>query len=638
MSKPTHQSQDRPARATRVEPDDELVHVPKGASRLRFVILLSLTLFVLVIFTVGDQIRGTFSRRPTSEDYLSWVHPARGQQSMSGPKFMEAKRALANFYFVAQGGRSREGADDEVAYQLITERIAQEAGVEVPDVELRRAIREGEPGLVRAFLDRDTYRATLKQAGVSPQAYEATLRRVLRVRRYETMVAMSLAAPTPSDLEKAYKESHQEHAFDLAGLAPADVRAEAEASAPDADGLKAWYEALSEGDKARLFLEKFLPVRSSAALLSWRINPQLPQALLDRYPRPEKPSVDELASMYHARFGAVRFPAAAQETPAPPEGEQTPPPPSARPLEEVKDQAAAEAQVHAALEALLRDLKAKVQAGESPDVAALAAELGLESESDETLRSNDEWNTQKGSAVGGLVALTQPGQFSPSTAVDAERITLVRVVERKASEAPPFDAVADVAAAKWVDERAKKLVEEKLKALSEKLTSVGTRPAPKPDAKRNDPPPPPVIDAESFARETEAAGVTVVHQDWFDPAQRIEDMEGLPEAERFLRFSYYPGAELFSLEDGAFIGPLPSAQDERQWIARSAGKRDPATVEIKPADYESLSQQALYTRLQDVILGLRSLERLQRDFQVRFPAVEHQKAEEAKREQEKAGA
>ena len=637
MSKPTHQSQDRPARATRVEPDDELVHVPKGASRLRFVILLSLTLFVLVIFTVGDQIRGTFSQRPTSEDYLSWVHPERGRQSMSGPKFMEAKRALANFYFVATGGRNREDSDEEVAYQLITERRAQEAGVEVPDVDLKRAILEGEPGLVRAFIDRDTYLGTLKQAEVSPQAYEATLRRVLRVRRYETMLAMSLAAPTPSDLEKAYKESHQEHAFDLAGLAPADVRAEAEASAPDADGLKAWYEALGEGDKARLFLEKFLPVRSSVALLSWRINPQVPQALLDRYPRPESPGVDELASMYHARFGAVRFPAAAQETPTPPEGEQTPPPPTARPLEEVKEQAAAEAQVHAALEALLRDLKTKAQAGENPDLAALAAELGLEFESDGTPRSNDEWNAQKGSAVGELIALTQPGQFSPSTAVDAERITLVRVVERKASEAPPFDAVADVAAAKWADERAQALVEEKLKALSATLTSVGTRPPPKPDAKRNDPPPPAVIDAEAFAREAQAAGVTVVHQDWFDPARRVEDMQGLPEAERFLRFSYYPGAELFTLDEGAFIGPLPSAQDEHQWIARSAGKRDPATIEIKPADYESLSQQALYTRVQRVIDGLRSMERLQRDFQLRFPAVEHQKAEEAKREKEKAG-
>src|SRR5204863_9491377 len=169
------------------------------------------------------------------------------------------------------------------------------------------------------------------------------------------------------------------------------------------------------------------------------------------------------------------------------------------------------------------DLKTKPQAGENPDLAALAGELGLEFESDGTLRSNDEWNTQKGSTVGGLTALTQPGQFSPSTAVDAERITLVRVVERKASEAPPFDAVADVAAAKWADERAKVLVEEKLKALSAKLTSVGTRPPPKPDAKRNDPPPPAVIDAEAFAREAQAAGVTVVHQDWFDPAQRMED-------------------------------------------------------------------------------------------------------------------
>src|SRR5688572_26531963 len=136
MSKPTHLPPDRP-RGTEVDPEEEIVHVPKGQSRLRFVLTLSLTLFVLVIFTVGDQIMSTLGRRPSSEDYMSWVHPTRGRQSLSGPKFFEVKRALDSFYYAATGQSlsNEAGSDKNVAYQIITERLAQEAGVEVPDVE-----------------------------------------------------------------------------------------------------------------------------------------------------------------------------------------------------------------------------------------------------------------------------------------------------------------------------------------------------------------------------------------------------------------------------------------------------------------------------------------------------------------------
>jgi hypothetical protein len=642
MSKPIHKPQDRPAHGTHVDPDEEIVHVPKGQSRLRFVLTLGLTLFVLVIFTVGDQLMTTMGQRPSAEDYVSWVHPTEGPQSVSVPKFMEAKRALDEFSYAATGGRMSEedASDGGVAYQLITERIAQEAGVEVPDVELGRAILEGEPALgMRGFLNRDTYLASLEAMEVSPQAFEATLRRVMRVRRYEMLVATSLSQPLPADIEKVWKEQHQEYAFELAGVAPADVRAEAEASLPDDEGLKAWYEGLNEGDKARLFLEQFLPVRTSAELVSWTIGPQAPQALLDRYPRPETPTLEELTSMYHARFGTVRFPQTQEEPPAAPEGEQapTPPPPAARPLEEVREQAAVEAQVHAALDALLRDVRSKAQAGETIDLAALAAELGLEHENDGTQRSNEEWNTDKGSAVRDMVALAQPGQFALTTAVDAERITIVRAVERKASEAPPFETVAEVAATKWVDERAKTLAEEKLEALREKLDAVATKPEPAADAKETDPPPAPVVDAETFAREVEAAGLKIVQQEWFDPAQTVADMDALPEAERFLRFSHYPGAELFSLSEGAYLGPLPSAQDERQWLVRSTGKRDPAEMDIRPSDYESLSQRALFVNLQDVILQMRSVERLERDFKLRFPAIEAEEAERAKQTEPVAG-
>ena len=641
MAKPSAPQHDRPAHEPHLGPDDEIVHVPKGTSRLRFLLTLALMVFVLVIFTVGDQLMGTFGQRPSSEAYMTWEHPTRGHQSLSVPKFMETRRALDSFAYVTtgQGLSDDAGLDSSVAYQIITERLAQEAGVEIPDVELGRKILEGEPGLVPAFLNPESYRAHLAARETSSQAFETVLRRVLRVRRYEMLVASALAQPTAEDLEKAWKDEHQEYSFELAGLAPADVRAEVEGSVPDADGLRAWYDGLSEGDKARLFLEQFLPASTSAALLSWPIGPTAPQALLDRFPRPESPTVDELATIYHARFGTVRFPAPAPETPTVPEGETPPPPPpvSARPLDEVREQAAVEAQVHAAFEALLRDLRAKAQAGESPDLAALAAELGLVLEDDGVQRTGDEWNEQKGATVGGLIALAQPGQIAPSTAVDASHITLVRVVERKASEAPPFEAVAEIAAAKWIDERATKLVDEKLKALSEKL-ALAAQPAPAADPEAQpEVPPAKVVDAETFAREVEAAGLTVVRQDWFDPARRAADLDSLPEVERFLRSTFYPGAEFFALPEGGIAGPAPSAQDERQWLVRLAGKRDPAELKISAQDYASLPQQALFMGLGDVLQEQRSLERLQRDFNLRFPAAEQQEAERKKQEAPASG-
>ena len=619
MSKPAKKPPERPAPGVQGPPEDEIVHIPKGQSRLRFIVVLGLMLFVLVIFTVGDQLVGTFGRRKTTEVYMTWTHPKAGVQRYGPSDFLEVRLSLDRFFVVTTGrglGRGRD-SEEEIAYHMITDRMAQEAGIEVSDAEISRAIREGEPGLVPSFITREQYLGQLQAVGVLPQDFETTLRRVMRVRRYEMMLALALGQPDPAALEKAWKEGHQQYTFDLVGLSAADVRAGAEAELPGADALRAWYEGLESADKARLFGASYTPVKSRAALLSWPIAGEVPAALLQRYPRPEQPPPEELARSYYDRFKTVRFARPAQSGDQPPgEGQdqqpaQAPEEPQVLAFDEVREQALSEALVHAALADLLKDLNTKLDAGEQVDLAAVAGELGLELTNDGESRTSAEWTELAQADVASAIDVTASGRFHRLPLVQAGRLVLVHTLERTPSEPPPFDAISALAAEKWVDERAEKLAVEKLESLRD-----GLRP---PAGAQEPPAEPKPVDAESFARAVQEAGLTLVHQDWFEPARPAQDESSLSESERFLRASFFPGAELFALEEGGIAGPLSSFRDQRQWLVRSAGRRDPPELDIRPADYAFLSQQAQFQNAGEVLRELHSPERLQREFGLEFP-------------------
>jgi hypothetical protein len=605
-------------------PDDEVVHVPKGQSKLRFLLTLGLMLFVLVIFVVGDQLMSTFGGGPSrGGDYMTWEHPTAGIQRLQYPDFVDAKRDIDDFYRAQGKSSGRDQTDDEnITYLLITDRLAREAGISIPDSELRRVLREGQPGLVEPYFNKENYLAALKSAEVAPQRFEETLRWLMRVTRYDMLIAFALGTPDPARVESDWKTQHKEYAFDLAGVGREDMRHEAELEAPDDATLAVWFDGLADQERRSLFGEHYSPERTSAALLSWTPGGALPQGLLDRFPLPEGSDPAVLGRTYYDSYMQARFRRPDASVP-----EDTGDEAAAAadlqdklylPYEEVAATAGDEARVRDALNRLLADLRARLAAGETIDLAALAAELGLVHESDGLPRSRDEWLEWGDAGLADALAFTGPEGLTRTVGVGAKRLWVARVLERVSSEPPPFAGVAAEARKAWIDRRAGEMGLEKLEGVYKSLLASAGK-TPEEGAE-----PPPFVDStnEDFTAALAAAGLTAQHQEWFDPARQAGDESAVSDAERYLRDNFYPEAPLFALTAGQVAAPAVGMDGERAWLVRSQGSRDPERVDMRPSEYVGLRQGALFGDANKVYMRLHAADELAARFKVQYPGRE----------------
>jgi hypothetical protein len=602
--------------------EDEVVHVPKGKSKVRFLLTLGLMLFVLVIFTVGDQLMTTVGGgRSRAGTYLTWEHPTQGPQAVSFVDYTEARRALDDF-FRAQGQRpSREQLeDDNLTYLLITDRLARDAGMAVARKELAKMLLEGQRGLCAPFFNEANYRAALGREGVSPASFESTLAWLVRVTRYEGLMLTTMATPSPQAVEQAWKAQHNEYAFEVVGVKRDELRSEAQLEEPDEAALKAWYEALDAGEKGRLFRDHYTPERISAELLSWTPGTPPPAALLERFPAPEGVDPAVAGRTHYDLYQHVRY---RRPEPSEPEGE-TPPaeeetPDDLRdelylPYEDVAASAADEARVRAALEGLLADLRARKAAGETLDLAALAAELGLEHQSDGLPRSVEEWTEAVDDEL--VIYLRTPGEGNllRQPVVGATRLWVGQVLERLPSAPPAFEDVREQAREAWLEQRAGELARERLQKVYDALVAkAGVTPVEGESA-------PAVVDAADadFAAALSEAGLSASAVEWFDPARDAGEPSEDPALE-FLRSGYFPGAPLFALAEGQVAAPQEAGDGESVWLVRGRGKREPTELAIRPAEYENLRQSVLYESLGKIYERVNSPEALAERFQVRYP-------------------
>jgi hypothetical protein len=611
--KPVHPEGERVAPV-----EDEVVHVPKGRSKMRFLLTLGLMLFVLVIFTVGDQLMSTFSGgRSRAGTYMTWEHPTDGTQSVSYLDYTEARLKIDEF-FRAQGQRpdTRQTDDENITYLLITDRLARDAGMEVARKELARMLSEGQRGLCRPFFNEQSYRAALSSEGISPASFESTLSWLVRVTRYEGLTLTAMATPSPAAVEKAWKDQHNEYAFELVGLKRDDLQSDAALEEPDEAALKAWFEALDAGEKGRLFRDHFTPERISAELLSWTPGKPLPAGLLERFPAPEGTDPAVAGRNHYDLYQHVRY---RKAEPAVPEGETPPADGDLRdelylPYEEVAASAADEARVRAALEDLLADLRARKSAGETLDLAALASELGLEHQSDGLPRSVDDWTAAVDDEL--VIYLRTPGEGNllRQVVVGSTRLWLGQVLERSPSAPPPFEDVREEARAAWLERRAGELARERLQKVYDGLVAkAGSTPVEGAEA-------PAAVDASDadFAAALTEAGLASVSIDWFDPARDTDEPTDDP-ALAFLRSGYFPGAPVYALAEGQVAAPQAAGDDESVWLVRGRGKREPTVLAIRPAEYESLRQNVLYESLGKIYELVNGPEALAKRFQVHYP-------------------
>lgn len=593
MSKPQRAAdQARPPETRR---DDEAVHVPKGQSRTRFLIILGLMVFTMIIFVVPDELQSVFDRRPSGDAFVSWQRPGHGAQTISGEQFQVRRMAVINTLRVLQQDTRRNDltTDEGLARLMIVDELAREAGVDVSDEQLAKGLLEGQfmrVGesfiFVRGFQDSAMFNSIVKDYGVSGSEVQETLRMLMRVDRFEMLLEYALAQPDPATFETQWKKAHQEHAFDVVVGDVALTQLEVEATVPDDAALKLWYDALQ--DKPRRFADEWKPERVSAEFVVWRFDPFAePAALLEKFPRPEGTDPEQLAQDYYNLFANVRFRRAEEKADAPNDQERL-----FLPFAEVAAAARREALVHAAFVDWQASLKARQAAGETVDLVAEAALVGVAYRKEETAKTQVEWNALAdlgGPLLTQKLMLAARGDKAIETFVGDKDLVGGRVLERLPAGAPPFEEVREKAIGEWKQDKAVAITQSRLEQMRELVRTKG------PTA---DPAAPPVAgekliaDAATFEAQATASGASVMHTDWFDPQAIPETLPPNPtQLDRF-KAHLRSSADYLQAEDGQVLGATVDSERQFVWLTRAAGKRDPAVVALEPKDLEALRGQA----------------------------------------------
>lgn len=553
--------------------DDEVIHVPKGSNRTRFLMTFLLVVMVLTTFTVGPEVIEVLGGRDRgSKDYMTWRSPTGATRHVSAKQFVETKRALAYVLSFVFRSDKREPTDEQTAAFIALDGSAEESGVVFTDQELKQVI-------TTQFPSSEIYQRYCASYRISAKEFEANLRRAMRVNRYRDFLAQARSVPDYASAETSWKGRHQEFRYDYVELPVATLVEEARALAPKGEELKAWFDALSEPEKAAYKST----ARVSAEVVGLSLDGQLlADAIVAKYPRPAGADLAELARQYHNDFGYVRFPKApTQQDPT-----------RAVPFDTVKDKALAEAPVYLGLMDWVADLKKREAAGETIDLAAEANALGLAYRKQTDPLTEEGWRgANENSFIGRRTIevvfdqLNATGKLWPAIAVDDKSFAFGRVLEAIPERVPAFAEIESQVATAWADKKARELALSKLEKLRD---SFGTRPDPNDP---NAPPFQPEADDAKFADVAKEAGFVVQHREWqdrFAPPPADE-----PAGDKYIRANM----ALASLREHSVAKAELNREGTVAYLVRVAGVRDPDVAKMKINELNDAVNQKTYQDL-----------------------------------------
>jgi hypothetical protein len=335
-----------------------------------------------------------------------------------------------------------------------------------------------------------------------------------------------------------------------------------------------------------------------------------PAGLLAAYPIPEGTDLAALARQYYDAHFHTRF--LRSEPTIGEDGE----PSLYLSFEEVEAVAQREAPIQRALGQWRDALAARLAAGETVDLAAEAAALGLEYVPSDGPHALAHWRGASEAAdptVGptvGLGAVQFTGRFvedgvrraDPATGlvlrpiVEHDALVVARVVERVDAHAAPFEEVREKVAEEWAKERASGVALERLREARAALAAEGGSGAE-----------PPVVSSEAFAAQAAALGTSVVRRDWFDPSVPLASGATEGPLEAYTRRV----ARRLALEEGQLSEPELGADKATAWLLRGAGQRPPPEMDIEPREYQELVSLAGF-KAQQSAGELFSFERFQK--------------------------
>ncbi len=546
---------------------DDVIIAPRGTKRGRFIMTFLIVILVLTTFTVSDQVLNVFGGGSEgSGSYVSWKRADGSVQALSGPEFMADKRKLAPLFFFAFPGVSdRDVTDEQFASFLVLENAAAEAGVLATNKDVAKFVQDN-------FESKEQYLAFPRRYGMTGKEFEESLRRVIRYRRFQGLITAPAAVPDLMAVEKRWKAQHQEYSADYVVLPVATVETEARTFAPDAAGLRAWYEALPEVEKNAYRTKE----QAAAELAAFPLEGEFDAtALLVKFPRPVDEDAEKAARDFHAGFGYALY---RRDKPEPGKDFR-------KDFDEAKEEALRHAPIYNALLAWQKTLVDRTAAGDVLDFPAEAAAIGLTYRNQIDPIAQDGWNALTVPWIGQytlqrIFSAEQTTGFFASVVVDAKGFVVGRTTQRVPPVLPDYSEVADAVLAGWGREHAKKLAVEKLDRVRDAL---GTRPDPN-DA--NAAPFKPEADRDAFLKAVTDAGFTAQRRDWAEmntPAVADED----PTAANYFRMA----TALLTHKLGSVPKPELDRASTSAFLVRLDGVRDADLSKITPKDLQGIGLQ-----------------------------------------------
>ncbi len=593
MSKDSHGTRSiDPEQPKAHEHDDDVIVVPKGSSRARFLMTAILVLLVLTTFTVSREVVEVLTGQGGSKNaYMRWTRPDGTVETMKQMDFLLVRQNVGRVESILSGGRSsKEKEDSAIARHIIVDELAKEAGVEVPDSEVR--------DILKGFGTPEVYRQTLEHYRTTTSEFEETLRSLLRIARYEQLVGAAAAIPDPATILEQWKKSHKEYQLDTVEVATDAYAEEAKAACPSGDELKAWFDALPDPEKNAYRTQ--IEAKSSAEFAWFVLDPPTsPDRLLAKYPRPSTENAEEVAKTWYDTNKDLLF-----RKPDLPPG-KAPTPEDYVPFDTVKEKAQQQALAYQSILDWVNDIKGREEKGEAVTLPTEAMAIGLAYRREDILHTRAEWKTITPPWSGASVPAaffsptSQPGKLLQDAIVDAKGIFVGRLLQKEESRMPAFEEFQEKVKDGWIKKKKSELALAKLEALRAKFPAApdATNPAAGTVNPAPDPANAPVVetDGEKFKAAAKELGLEVKTGEWFDAGAGMRG--GMPTP---IVLYERQAAQTWGETAGAIAKPSLSADKSNGWIARVAGSREPDPSKLTPQDYETARQFAVYESRSDI--------------------------------------
>ena len=558
-----------------VHHDEEIIHVPEGRSKARWIMLILLVMLLLTTFTVGDEVVKTLTGEGKgSKAFLRWNHPTEGLKKMTQPEFLVEKQNYNKLFSMLRMNQnsSKDRTDDETATYLVLADVSERAGVHITNEELKKFI-------LNRFGNAQNYQAIRENYRITAKDFEETLRRALCVERYEALLSSAVGAADPAEIEKAWKNQHQEYAFDYIELPVANVMEEAKAKPVTDEELKAYYDALPQARKDSFKTPARIAAEVVGIGMAAGVNTDL---LFAKFPRPPAEDADLKAKEYYDDFSFSRF---RNQHPNLQPGKQPTQKDLILPFEEVKEAAKREARIYASLSDWVKDISAREAKGEPINVAGEATALGLSYHQEPKALEADAWRKLGVDWLGSYTVASifdngASGKLLPAIVLDEASFTFARVITKDEPLAQSYDDVKETLRDEMLKKRATDLAKSKLEALRDKF---GTRPA---ADDKNAPTFKPVAAAAKFAEVAKEAGFEAKLRDYkerFAPPPP----EGMSAVDSYLRMQ----SPAYTEKAGTVLAAALDPGETMAYLVRVNGLRDGDVSKMKIADMQNLMSQ-----------------------------------------------